>query len=108
MAKLFISVIPGSECDRMAKRVAESATIFGCKFNCKPMPEERDANYYEICYGENDSMAEVGLDFVKGGPRGYQRIFMNNPISMSIYGLYRAEILTDDITLEQFIEREAG
>lgn len=108
MAKLFVAAIPGSECDRMAKHVGNVAVNFNCKFNCKPMPDERDANYYEICYGENKSMAEVGLDFVKRGPRGYQHIFANNPIAMSIYGLYRAEILTDDVTLEQFIEKGAG
>lgn len=108
MAKLFVAVIPGSECDRMTKRAGEMAELFDCKFNCKPMPEERDANYYEVCFGENESMAKVAFDFVIGGSNGQMRMFSNDSIMMSIYGLYRAEILSDNITLEQFIDKEAG
>ena len=108
MAKLFVAVIPGSECDRITKHAGESAELFDCKFSCKPMPEERDANYYEICFGENEAMAKVAFDFVRGGPHGHMRIFANDSITLSVYGLYRAEILADDVTLEQFIEKEAG
>ena len=108
MAKLFAAVIPGSECEDMTKKAAETAEIFGCKFNCKPMPEERDANYYEVCFGENEGMAKVMLDFVKGGHNGTMRMFSNDSIMMSVYGLYRVEILPDEFTLAQFIEKEAG
>ena len=108
MAKLFVAVFPGSECDRLTKHAGEFAGLFDCKFNCKPMPEERDANYYEICFGENEDMAKVAFDFVRGGPHGHMNAFADNSITLSVYGLYRAEILSDDVTLEQFIYKEAG
>ena len=108
MAKLFVAVIPGSECDMRTKRAGETATIFDCEFNSKPMPEEHDANYYEVCFGDNMSMAKVMLEFVMEGHDGMMRMFSNDSIMKSVYGLYRAEILPDNITLEQFINKEAG
>ena len=108
MAKLFAAVIPGSECENRVKEAAEISKIYDCTFNCKPMPEEHNANYYEVCFGENEGMARVMLDFVKNGHNGMMRIFSNDSIMMSVYGLYRVKILPDHFTLNQFIDKEVG
>ena len=108
MAKLFVAVVPNSECDKRTKFAVEMAEIFDCESAFRPEPEDHDANYYEVCFGSNVEMARTMLEYVEIGPGGINIRFMNDPIMMSVYGLYRAEILSDDMTLEQFIEKEAG
>lgn len=108
MAKLFIAVYPNTKCDKRAKNLAKmSKEAFDYEYKCEIEPDGRDANYYEICFGEDKNRAEIALAFIKNTLDGIPYLFSNNLLMQSVYGLYKAEILPDDITMEQFINGEA-
>lgn len=109
MAKIFAAVYPNSECDKRTKWAGETAKLLhDYEFNCKIEPEGRDANYYEICFGEDDITAKATLDFIKSDSSGMMSLFSNDRLMMSVYGLYKAEILPDSITLEEFMNMETA
>ena len=108
MAKLFIAVYPKTKCDKMAKDLADMGKeVFDYEYKCEIEPNGRDANYYEICFGEDKDRAKIALDFIKNNLDGVPNLFSNDLLMQSVYGLYKAEILPDDITMEQFINGEA-
>ena len=108
MAKLFAAVIPNTECDDRTKYAVDMAEIVNYECNCKLEPNGRDANYYEICFGKDERMARTTLEFIRDGFCGQMDLFFEDPIMMSVYGLYKVKILPDHVTLEQFINEEAG
>lgn len=105
MAKLFVAVVPNSECEDDVKRLLK---VFSeCESNVKELPEERDCNYYEINCSEHPYLAEFLCEalasgkYTKMGP-----LIAHSPLMKSVYGYYRACVKDDDYTLEQFINTE--
>lgn len=98
--KLFVATVPDSECDNFTAEVCFAmSTAFECCM--KQMPEERDANYYYIDFGESQPMAEATKNRIIAGPNGLGKFLSN--ISRSVYGLYRADILSEDMSLDDYI-----
>ena len=102
--KLFVATFPNTECDKFTKDICKTMSL---AWNCemKSMPEERDANYYMIDFGEYPGAAEKIEREIKAGPNGMMRLFGISDITRSVYGLYRTEILLEDISLNDWINR---
>jgi len=98
--KLFVATVPNSECDHL---VQEMCSILEVAYSCdkKLLPEERDANYYAIDFGKSQRMAEANQKWIIKGPFGHTL----SDIGRSVYGLYRTDIIDDDTTLDEYIER---
>lgn len=105
MAKLFVAVVPNSECEENVKRLLR--TFDDCESKVKEFPEERDCNYYEMDCSKHPYLADFLCEnlangkYAKLGP-----IIAHNPLMKSVYGYYRACVKDDDYTLEQFINTE--
>ena len=98
--KLFIATIPKSECDNYTAEICFTmSTAFKC--GMKQMPEERDANYYYIDFGESQPMAEATKNRIIAGPNGLGKFLSD--IGRSVYGLYRADILLEEVSLDDYI-----
>ena len=99
--KLFVATTPNSECDDYT---AEICFAMSTSFKCgmKQMPEERDANYYYIDFGESKTMAEVTKDRIIAGPNGLGKFLSD--IGRSVYGLYRTDIISEDVSLNDYID----
>lgn len=98
--KLFVVTYPNTECDNFTAEVC-FAMSRAYKCGMKEMPDERDANYYYIDFGKSQSMAEATEKRIKAGPNGLGN-FMSDVVK-SVYGLYRTDILSEDISLDDYI-----
>jgi hypothetical protein len=102
--KLFVATVPNSECDNFTAEVCFAMSV-AFKCGMKQMPEERDANYYYIDFDDaSQSMAEATKNRIIAGPNGMGKFLSD--IGRSVYGLYRADIIHDDITLDEYIKKK--
>ena len=105
MAKLFVAVVPDSECERNVKKILRA--FDKCKSIVKECPEERDCNYYEMDDSNYPGLAEVihrNLAEFKYSSMGL--ILKQNPLMQFTYGYYRSCVKNDNSTLEDFINTE--
>lgn len=108
MAKLFVSVVPHSECKSHLDRAIRAFKDV-CPCEVLEEPNGMDAVYYMI--DETDKhpgLAKVLHDNIVNGKYTSLGFMVKNDEHVRfMYGLYRADIKDDDCTMDQYV-KEAG
>lgn len=109
MSKLFVAVVPNSECkDHMDRAVRAFKDVCPCEVQNEP--NGMDAVYYMI--DETDKhpgLAKVlHANITQGKYTALGSTIEHDERCRFMYGLYRAEVKDDSYTMEQFIKEEAG
>lgn len=108
MAKLFVAVTPGSNCEKDVQKLYNTFEGNRYQRGVKELPDEKDANYYMIGIPGEEAVQMIYALLMSGYYSEDGWLVMKDPLLQSVYGFYRASVKPDDYTLDQFINEEAG